>query len=249
MSEDFYVGYQARAPRPLARLLWWVAILVTLLAAGLAIGIATEQRNFGAGTFEFGVERTLEGTLIDRPYPALRVARPGSTEHSLVLLTRFGKHAYTPPPELVGRQVAIAGQLIHRGRRTMLEVGTPPLDLGPGTVVATEPLGRLTVVGEIVDAKCWLGVMKPNEGVLHRACAQLCLRGGAPALLRVVDGEGRVESLLLVGPDGGPLGPELLDLVAIPVEVSGALAHLGGETFSVTTSVDAIRPLGPDEIE
>ena len=36
---------------------------------------------------------------------------------------------------------------------------------------------------EIVDSKCFLGVMTPGAGRTHSACASLCLRGGIPPAL------------------------------------------------------------------
>ena len=40
--------------------------------------------------------------------------------------------------------------------------------------------GPVTVSGEIVDSKCFLGVMVPGAGKTHKECASLCLRGGIP---------------------------------------------------------------------
>lgn len=247
MSEDFYVGYHPNAAPTLAR--WWrravlaLGLLVPLIAAKLAM----EQRPSAPGLFEFGVERELEGVLLFTPAPLLQVSRPGSEEASLFLLTRFGKHAANLDPALEHRRVRIRGSLIARGRRTMVEVADGGVtDLGPGTAIASEALGRLTVVGEIVDSKCWLGVMTPNEGRLHQACASLCLRGGVPAMLRIADAAGRAEVLLLVDRAGQPLGPRVLDRIAVPVEVSGHLSRLGPDLFVLATDPASIQRLQPE---
>jgi hypothetical protein len=247
MSDDFYVGYQPRAAPSLAR--WWRRLLVVagILVPLTAAKIALEQQPFAPGLFEFGVERELEGVLLFTPAPLLQVSRPGSAEPSLFLLTRFGKHAADLDPALEHRRVRLSGTLIARGRRTMVEVADGGVtDLGPGTPVAPEALGRLTVVGEIVDSKCWLGVMKPNEGRLHQACASLCLRGGVPAMLRIEDAAGRAEVLLLVDRNGQPLGPQVLDRIAVPVEVSGLLSRLGPDLFVLSTDPASIRRLQPE---
>jgi hypothetical protein len=43
--------------------------------------------------------------------------------------------------------------------------------------------GRVTLRGEIIDPKCYIGAMKPGGGKTHKACAQLCLSGGIPPML------------------------------------------------------------------
>lgn len=247
MSDEFYVGYHGQAPTRLGR--WWRGVLVVALVAlvGLAATLARRQSPMPPGQFEFGVEREFEGVLLFTPAPLLQIVRPGSSDSSLFLLTRFGKHAVDLDPALEHHRVRVHGTLIARGRRTMVEVADGGIaDLGPGAPVGAEPLGRLTVVGEIVDSKCWLGVMKPNEGRVHQACATLCLRGGVPAMLRIADAEGRSEVLLLVDRDGEPLGPQVLDRVAVPVEVSGHLSRLGSDLYVLTTDPDWIHRLRPE---
>lgn len=56
--------------------------------------------------------------------------------------------------------------------------------------------------GELVDTKCYFGVMRPATGKVHRACAVRCLDGGVPPglLLRTGDGADRV--VLLAGEEG-----------------------------------------------
>ena len=39
-----------------------------------------------------------------------------------------------------------------------------------------EVLGPVELTGEIADSKCWLGVMNPGEGTVHRDCARRCLK-------------------------------------------------------------------------
>lgn len=48
--------------------------------------------------------------------------------------------------------------------------------------VANEVTTPVTLDGELVDSKCYLGTMKPGDGKTHKSCAILCLRGGIPPL-------------------------------------------------------------------
>ncbi len=88
-------------------------------------------------------------------------------------------------------------------------------------------LGKVTIVGEIVDSKCYLGVMNPGRSKVHRDCAARCISGGVPPALVTADG-----LYLLAGADGRQLHAQILDLVAEKVEVSGTLLR-SGETLTL----------------
>jgi hypothetical protein len=66
-------------------------------------------------------------------------------------------------------------------------------------------LGTAALTGELVDTKCYFGVMRPATGKVHRGCAVRCLSGGVPPGLLVRDASGNGVVVLLVGGDGGPL--------------------------------------------
>lgn len=87
----------------------------------------------------------------------------------------------------------------------------------------------MTLRGEIVDSKCFLGVMAPGQGKTHRACASLCLRGGIPPALFIEDRTGESRLILLASPAGAPLDPSTVAARAFePTEMSGTLAQADG---------------------
>ncbi len=134
---------------------------------------------------------------------------------------------------LDGEPVVVTGSLIHKGRHRMVEVhAVDKIDDGAEELrrlerAAEVSLGRMTLVGEIVDSKCHLGVMKPGRGKPHKACAIRCISGGIPPVLRVQDPAGRADYLLLVAPDGGSVNREVLEFVAQPIEISGEVVRQG----------------------
>lgn len=75
--------------------------------------------------------------------------------------------------------------------------------------------------------------MKPAQGKAHRDCAVRCISGGAPPAFVVraagADGRERRRSCSSPRPDGAPLGPRILDLVAEPVEIAGEVSRLGDQ--------------------
>ena len=88
--------------------------------------------------------------------------------------------------------------IVGDGRSTLCElVRAHPLD---GSAAS-----RVTLRGEIVDSKCFLGVMVPGAGRTHKECASLCVRGGIPPALFVRDRHGRSALLLLERLRGEPV--------------------------------------------
>jgi hypothetical protein len=102
-------------------------------------------------------------------------------------------------------------------------------DPGPTPVRADSDPGTtlVTLSGEIVDSKCFLGVMNPGEGAVHRDCARRCLSGGIPPMLLVRDGGLREELVVLVSEAGRPLGPDIRSMAGRAVTVSGRLVRDG----------------------
>ena len=98
-----------------------------------------------------------------------------------------------------------------------------------------------TLVGEIVDTKCYLGAMKPGRGKPHRDCASLCIRGGIPAALLVRMKSGERQLVHLMHSSGRPVGPEALDWAGQPVEVTGLLRHDDERLFLTIFGAGSIR--------
>jgi hypothetical protein len=230
--DAFYVGYLPHAPAALAR--WLKPRLVLLLVAVflIAVVLAGVQGRLGPATFEFGEYRHFEGTLVLDPYPMLRLDRPGVIEdlpgNSLYYLVRFGKFgARDAVAEFAGKRVALEGALVYRDEQTMIELKPGSIrELGVnGQQPRIQDLGQQTLTGEIVDSKCFLGVMNPGNLKPHKACATLCIQGGIPPLLLVRSPEGMAHYFLLVGADGRAINDQVLDLVAEPVRVTGRVTR------------------------
>ena len=179
MSE-FYVGYLPQAPPGLARSVRRIVLGLVAASVLTALVLVFWQARFPASVFEFQQYRDFEGTLREHPYPNLAVApaMPG------YLLVAPGKHGAT---ELVagfdGRAVRLKGSLIYRDGGRMIELVPNSLQAsGNSPIPAPDAidLGMTTLSGEIVDSKCYLGVMNPGNGKVHRDCAVRCISGGIP---------------------------------------------------------------------
>lgn len=232
-TNEFYVGYLSHAPPGLARRTRWIALGLFALAVVLAVLLVRAQSGFGSGVFEWGVLREFRGVIEADPYPVLAVERPGSGR-SRYLLSAPGKHGAGPQvAPFIGKSVAVRGTLVYRDGMTMIEVAESGVRATDSPAVLTPErrvdFGEVTLVGEIVDSKCYLGVMKPGNTKAHRDCAVRCISGGIPPVLMVRDEHGNASYFLLVGAGGESVNQAVLDLVAEPVEITGKLVQVGDQ--------------------
>jgi hypothetical protein len=250
MSE-FYIGYLPKAPAGIRRRVLAVVVLLLALCAACAFLFAKSQKTFATSLFEFGKERVFEGTIEEAPYPMLSIKRPGASltgdSYSRYLLVAAGKHGANPQvAKYAGKDVRLRGSLIYRDGQTMIELVSGSIaEVGnaqrpPG---APATLGEFTLTGEIVDSKCYLGVMNPGSGKVHRDCAVRCISGGIPPALATNDLDGSPSLLLLTDLQNKPLPKEaVLNLVGQPVRIRGRVLRLGSAMFLETESA-AITPL------
>jgi len=243
--QEFYVGYLGLSPRHARFVRVAVPTLLWLLAIVAGLG-AWQQRDPGDATWETGATRTWTGVLRATPYPMLE------TDNGTFLLVRQGKHGAQPDlANLDGRQASVEGWRLQRDGRRMIELApdnaiiapAEPVDTSPTTHPAPDPipLGSATLRGEIMDAKCYLGAMKPGEGKAHKPCATLCIDAGIPPVLVTRDADGRASYYLLTTPDGGPANALVHAHIGEPVEVRGPLTRRGDVLLLAVESVEFLR--------
>jgi len=223
MNDEFYIGYLPQSPPDVARFTRKGVTVFACVALGAAAILAASLPYFGTGEFAFGHSLDYTGTVRCEMGP--RLIADGSD----YLLVGYGKNRIAP--EICGasgNEVTLRGTLIKREGQQLLEVSSSPKILGAGRATpATSQLGRFTLTGEIVDSKCYFGVMNPAEGRLHRACAVQCLRGGVPAVFVARDRAGATVHLLITGPNGEPMNEQLLRWVGERVEATGDVVRQG----------------------
>ena len=244
-SAKFFIGWSADIPDLRRRTLLGAGLaLAAGGGAGFAAALAGGREAIGSGIWDSGQVRTLHGVLFSRPYPLLRTLDLGGAART-VFLASDGKTAARLPRELQQRWVRTSGTLISRGANAMLAVegiepapGTEPAGLRDPPVT---DLGEMLLTGEILDAKCWFGAMRPGYGKVHKACAALCARGGLPlAFCRSGDCGTGNEAPLFLDADGSPHGHEVLSLVADPVLVRGRLIR-AGDVVQLRAGLAAVR--------
>lgn len=230
----FFVGYMAM-PRPLAIFCGVASVVMVGLLIGAGIAIGTVQHDPGDAGF-MGRD-TATGWMVLDPYPVLHV--PPSEEYPdgrAIIFSGNGKigirsHAAKLeglPAEVTGARLLRPGaglEMLQAGGNNIKPAEASALaDFAPPERVS---VGTLTLKGEIVDSKCYLGAMRPGQGKTHMACANLCIIGDVPPVLVVHRPDGPPDYLLLAGPDGKAVPSEVLDATSIMVEVTGEVFRQG----------------------
>jgi hypothetical protein len=238
-DDEFFIGYAPPMPPRLARFIARAVLTLAGAVVAWAVVAATGHVSLEGGTFEFGHSTSVAGRIIERPYPALQVDTADRSLSSLMLLVAPGKHgADSLVRGMNGQRVTVSGTRIQRDAQTMLELDPASL-AGARAAQAdaadirlpTDDLGEFELTGEIIDSKCFLGVMVPGSGKTHADCASLCIRGGMPPALHVQNFSGRSELLLLTGPTDEPIHAEAVAAAGQTVTMRGSVSRRGGRLF------------------
>jgi hypothetical protein len=244
-EEEFYIGYYPNAPKGIAKT---IKIVVGILAAIVLLTtfiITRSEKQMPTSQFEYGTLTELEGIVYSQPVPMLRVLTGtdanGQAIYKSILLVNFLKHGAAPLLEAYKKRgmteaqslVKLRGTLIYHDGVTLMELTEEENALvdikQTATPVATlqrDNLGETELKGEIVDSKCYFGVMKPGEGKPHRDCAIRCISGGIPPAFVVKNDKGEAQYMLLVGQNGEPINQHVLTFVGLPVHLKGQLERM-----------------------
>ncbi len=230
-KDEFYINYTP-LPENYQKFLVRFIPLLAIGAVIFAIVLPGLHDQFNSGRIQGTTE--LEGLLVAKPAPHLVVPRPGNVASNVpfsrYLLTGLGK---TDPKadivELTGQWVKLTGTIVSRNQLSVIAARSaepiePPADVEIAPEAGT-PLGRYSLTGEILDSKCYPGVMKPGQGKTHRACAIRCISGGVPPVFRVQNDRRDVMYFLLTDTDGRAVNDRVLDLVADPVRIAGEVVQ------------------------
>lgn len=233
--EPIYVIYRPLPATFLTLVLAAIGALAGLLA-GTAASTALAQRDPGPAVWDTSSTTTLTGTIVADPYPMLLPA-DGSPAVLLVGVGKFG-----PPEEVLamaGGVADVTGYTLERDGMRALEVQSAGSTSSTSPRIRTTPddLGTHTIATEILDSKCYLGAMKPGDGMGHKACATLCVVGGIPPMITWTDDGGKTHYALLTAPDGSPMPEQYRSLIAEPVTIEGHLTSRDGWLWMEITGV------------
>ncbi|MGE3107651.1 MAG: hypothetical protein AB7O77_04775 [Phycisphaerales bacterium] len=248
-TDEFYIGYAPKAPPAVARRTRLIVAAYVLFSMIIATVCVAFIKPTGDGVWEDGSFKSFTGTLLKKPYPIIILDKPlADGVGSTALLVDFGKRGAQQRVQSLSGRVRVTGTTLHRDGRGMIELAPDPdaiAELKSEAAILpsfARDITPVTLRGEIVDPKCFLGAMKPGEGKTHKACAIRCISGGIPPTLVCWDAQGNSTYFVLADESGNPACDLFLDVIGQPVEVTGTLARLGDLMFLLARRQD-VHPL------
>lgn len=261
-NDEFFIGYMPKAPRSFARLTTIAVVILLIFVVVAALLQAQNQRELQVSNFEFGEISEITGYLSATPVPNLIIEKGndlnGNMMYQSVLLVGLGKFGADSLVQhfenqmnipLAQAQVTLKGSLFYSDGKTLLEltdqenalVKYERTDASHNTPL--EKLGEQEVRGEIVDAKCYFGVMNPGYGKPHRSCAIRCVSGGIPPILWARQTDGSTSYFIVLDKNGNTVNQEVLPHIADPVCVKGDI-HTYYDWNIIYADMDNIRAMG-----
>ena len=139
--------------------------------------------------------------------------------------------------DLNGRSVKVNGTLNYGDNKVLIELTQKEKSIAEVSDQKMEgklqSLGTMQIEGEILDPKCWFGVMKPGEGKVHKSCAIRCISGGIPPVVRMKGTEGNTYYVLL-GPNGEAINQDILSYVGEEISAQGEVYETHGWKYIQT---------------
>lgn len=252
-KDEFYIGYVDAVGKETQRSIKRFVLIAmgSLLVGAVLFGFF--QREATNSAFDFDTSTKISGTYYEAPYPMLRVELAENTFKDVLLLGfgKFGANSYLDEIKksdgnINGKHLTIEGNLIYYNGKTLLQIDdSQKISLDKSkkkTFVMPTAMGSQEVVGEIVDPKCYFGVMKPGYGKIHRSCAALCISGGIPPVLVSSDVNAVSDYFLLTDLKGNPIHKDIIPYIGLPSKLKGKVEKME-DWYTMRIDVSEIEKL------
>jgi hypothetical protein len=239
-KNEFYIGWMPAAPEGFAKHVRKVVIglIVLVIAAGIILSL--QQRKFSNSSFEFGQLTEVKGIYQQFPVPSIKVITERDVFGHVSYITmplagygKFGAEGVITELEkekkitLDKKEVTLKGTLLYSDGKTLLQIDKnddPLIKVSEADTKNISPaikeLGTVQLTGEVLDPKCYFGVMKPGHGKPHRDCAIRCIAGGMSPVFWVQNEKGEANYYLILDENGKKMNAELKDHIAEPVSLT-----------------------------
>jgi hypothetical protein len=262
-SDEFYIGWMPNAPTGFAKHVRRVVVVVFFLAIVTGILLSLLQIKFSTAVFEFGQLTEIKGIYNRFPVPSLKVKTHkdvfGNSTYITMPLVGYGKSGaegliskleLDNHISLDKKQVIFRGSLLYSDGKTLLQIdgNDQPLvsvaDASDGSLASSvTELGTKQLTGEILDPKCYLGVMKPGQGKPHRDCAIRCIAGGISPVFKTGNERGGSNYYLILDENGNKMNRDLTDYVAEPISLTARVVQYD-DWIILYTDKNSIRRTG-----
>lgn len=250
-SNEFYIGWMPDAPDGIAKHIRKVVVGLGILVVTGGTVLAVLQKKFSTASFEFGQLTAIKGIYHQFPVPSIKVlSSRDAFGHStyitipLVGYGKFGAEGLISELEkergisLDKKLITLKGTLLYSDGKALLQIdrNDAPLtaisnantkDLTP----EMQDLGTVQLNGEVIDPKCYFGVMKPGHGKPHRDCAARCIAGGISPVFWSRNSKGESQYYLILDENGNKMNTELKDHIGEPLSLSAKAVRFNDWTI------------------
>jgi hypothetical protein len=264
-KNEFYIGWMAKAPASYGKHIKRVVAGLAITVACGSIVLALLQKKFSTAVFEFGNLTTVKGIYRQHPVPSIKVMTErdlfGNTTYITMPLVGYGKFGAEGVIKelekeknllLDKKEVIFKGTLLYSDGKTLLQIDkndNPLINVTNGSVSSVvnpviKELGTIKLKGEVLDPKCYFGVMKPGSGKPHRDCAIRCIAGGMSPVFYVRNKNGEASYYLILDKDGNKMNDELRDYIAEPVSLEARAVQYDDWVILYVNGKEKINRLG-----
>lgn len=242
-NHDFYIGWSNKIPPKNKKPIILFIAAFFLFTFFLLFMIIFNTKKFNNYQFEFGNLKTFTGTFYSNPFPVLILDSQNTIPNynNSALLVGYGKfgtqHILKSITEnmgnIEGKKIKISGSLIYGDGKILIELTQKEKSFlqiystNTNNINTNSSNKNVTLTGEIIDPKCWFGVMKPAEGKVHKSCAIRCISGGIQPVLKVKKNN-YYEYYVLVTDNMQNIHKTILPFVAEQVKIEGVESYMNG---------------------
>lgn len=233
-----YIGYHNKVSKKYKKYIFIGILSTSMIMLATAYILSNFQKDFLNGTFELSASRTFEGVLIMKPFPILKVELKKGIYKDIMLVNKgkFGfSHEKLNTHKIKDKtSVSVVGHLIYYNGHAVLEVENLEIKKAAKQNHFFNNyinIGEKTIRGEIVDPKCYFGIMKPGYGKIHQSCAIRCISGGIPAVLVSRQNPTREEYYVITFKNKEMSNKDLIPFIGKTVRLNGTFKK--GKSWSI----------------
>ena len=236
-QENFYIGWLGNIDIPTSKALKRFVFPTILISFLFLISFTFSQTKIADSEYRYDEIAEYTGIVSNTPFPHILFTgskdvfgNPKKEVLPLVNAWKFGADTLISKwcRKNSNCSATIKGTIISRDGVNAMELSDeensfslakmPFIDIESNLKL----IGKVSLKGEIVDPKCYLGAMNPGEGKPHRSCAIRCISGGIMPMVTYLENN-EMKYAVLLGIDGEKINSKLLDFVAEPVQIDGTL--------------------------
>lgn len=236
-ADNFFIGWKGALDLNSKNAVKRFAFPAMLIGFIFLFSFTLSQKKIANSAYRFNEVAEYTGVVSNIPFPHILFTKGkdifGNPIHEVLPLVnawKFGADSLIATWDKTNKNgmVTIQGTIIIRDSVKAMELTRKahsflaPKSQSINIKPVIEKIGEVTIKGEIIDPKCYLGAMNPGEGKPHRSCAIRCISGGIMPMITYTENNQKKYAVLL-GENGEKINNQVLDFVAEPIEITGVL--------------------------